>query len=166
MRENAFPVAEGKPSKGAFAKAALIGFIAGAFFFLVLQPFLLGWRPKPILEREGFLGLLLFSLPLVVVPFVSAAVALFKPPSRPTAFKFAICMSGMFLIPIPLVDYWLTAPSGLTRGAFSRPILIDITVGFTYLGGLAFIPSFVSAFISPFLYKFIHKRLLRKPEVP
>lgn len=143
---------------GVALKLGLLGLGAGAFFFYVLQPLLLGWRPSPILERGATLVLFFRTFPLIVLPFVILTVMFFGPKSKGYAFWSGLMLSACFLIPIPLLDFWCVAPKDVGEHPFSETILLELAYGLAGLGSLATVASVCSALVSPRLYGlFMHK---------
>lgn len=137
--------------RGRLILAVATGITAGYLFFYQLQPALLGWHPRPVLEREAFLYLVLRTFWLVVLPLLCIMVAMFKPSSKLDAFKIAIIISGFWLIVIPLIDLWVTTPelSGMRR--FSYEMFLESGALIIYEMVLSLIASIIVAIVSPLL---------------
>jgi len=154
---NADLSSHGSPGRGKRLAAITIGAVGGWFFFFHVQPWLLGAAPSPVLDRSGFVFLLLRTFPLVILPFVALVVALFKPHSKPQAFWLALVLSGALLIPVPLVDEWRVTPSIFGWSPFSSDMLSELAVLVLYMSVLALAASVVSAFLSPVLARLLFK---------
>jgi hypothetical protein len=148
------PRAEAKHGR-ILLRALLLGLAGGCLFFTVVQPWLLGWHPKPILEHGGFWNLVLITYPLFVLPFVVVAVAAFGVASRLRSFGVAVALSGAFLIPVPLLDYWRVAPGSYGKSPLSPSILLGLAVGFVSLSVLSLVAGGISAVLSPSLRRFL-----------
>lgn len=134
------------------ALAFLVGLVAGWLFFYQLQPAFLGWRPRPVLERSAFMYFLFGSFWLVAVPMISIIVAAFEPESKSEAFKVAIVTSGGWLIVIPLIDLWVTAPElwGVWGvGRFFYEMFLNSGALIIYEMLLSLIASIIAAIVSP-----------------
>jgi hypothetical protein len=135
-------------TSNSYLKPLVLGLLAGALYFLVLQPTLLGWWPRPILERQALLHFVFRGYPLIVLPSVVLGVSLFQPKTKREALEMAIFFSISMLVPVPLVNYWLV-------GQADYYLLDSTTFILTFQGALALLASYISALISPALCRLL-----------
>lgn len=129
----------------------IIGVIFGAILFYLVEPRLLGWRARPLIEREALLHLILRTYPFVVLPFTVLAVAFFDLQSRKECFLGAFFLSAALLLPIPLVDFWLVAPGESGEGFLSAYIILNIVTAAIILLALCVVSGGVAALVTPHL---------------
>ena len=133
----------------------LLGLVCGAAFFFIVHPLMEGFWPRPILERSAFIGFMFRGYPFVVLPFLVLAVSLFRPKTTREALRVSLVLSFSMLIPVPVVNYWLVAPSLWGMEFLDQRVLRSVMFSLLYQSVFAIVATLICSLVSPSLFRFL-----------